>query len=214
MLADVKTHYDMLIYEGNDPVQDAAPLKEYMNKWDGYKFIQSLELTKDKTVLEIGIGTGRLALKVAPQCKTLYGIDISPRTIERAKENLKEQKNVTLICDDFLAYDFSEKFDVIYSSLTFMHIENKQAVINKVSSLLNKDGIFVLSIDKNQSEYIDMNTRKIKIFPDIPDKKGRIWYEADVDYESGHRNTKRIVFSNDGLIFITYDHYQTFIEIR
>ncbi len=48
----------------------------------------------------------------------------------------------------------------------------------------------------------------------LPDKKGRIWYEADIDYESGHRNTERIVFSNDGLIFITYDHYQTFIEIR
>ena len=48
----------------------------------------------------------------------------------------------------------------------------------------------------------------------LPNKKGRIWYEADIDYESGHRNTKRIVFSNDGLIFITYDHYQTFIEIR
>ena len=42
------------------------------------------------------------------------------------------------MCDDFLTYDFNEKFDVIYSSLTFMHIENKQEAINKVSSLLNK----------------------------------------------------------------------------
>jgi len=48
----------------------------------------------------------------------------------------------------------------------------------------------------------------------LPDKKGRIWYEADIDYEAGHRHTKRIVFSNDGLIFVTYDHYETFIEVR
>jgi len=35
----------------------------------------------------------------------------------------------------------------------------------------------------------------------LPEKDGRVWYEADIDYESGFRNTKRIVFSNDGLIF-------------
>lgn len=29
----------------------------------------------------------------------------------------------------------------------------------------------------------------------------------------GYRNTQRIVFSNDGLVFVTYDHYKTFIEI-
>ena len=68
-----------------------------------------------------------------------------------------------------MTYDFKQKFDVIYSSLTFMHIEDKHKAINKVSSLLNKNGIFVLSIDKNQSDYIDMSTRKVKIFPDKPD---------------------------------------------
>ena len=48
----------------------------------------------------------------------------------------------------------------------------------------------------------------------LPEKNGRVWYEADIDYESGSRNTRRGVFSNDGLIFVTYDHYETFIEIR
>ena len=170
MLTDVKTHYDMLIDEGNDPVYDSELLKNYMDRWDGDVFIQNMQLTTDKTVLEIGIGTGRLALKVAPKCKTLYGIDISPKTIKRSKDNLKEYKNISLICDDFMIHNFDKKFDVIYSSLTFMHIEDKQRAINKVASLLNNAGIFVLSIDKNQSDYIDMITRKIKIFPDTPDK--------------------------------------------
>lgn len=47
----------------------------------------------------------------------------------------------------------------------------------------------------------------------LPRKEGRIWYEADINYAGGYRNGERIVFSNDGLIFVTYDHYQTFIEI-
>lgn len=47
----------------------------------------------------------------------------------------------------------------------------------------------------------------------LPNASGRIWYEADINYKSGKRNTQRIVWSNDGLIFVTYDHYETFYEI-
>ncbi len=48
----------------------------------------------------------------------------------------------------------------------------------------------------------------------LPTASNRVWYEADINYEFGFRGTERIVFSNDGLIFVTYDHYQTFIEIE
>jgi hypothetical protein len=47
----------------------------------------------------------------------------------------------------------------------------------------------------------------------LPMTYGRIWYEADIDYHGGRRNDHRIVFSNDGLVFATYDHYMTFVEI-
>lgn len=163
---DVINHYDSLIDEDNDPFRDPPMLQEYMSRWDGQRFIEALELTKNKKVLEIGIGTGRIAVKVAPFCMTLTGIDISPKTIERAKENLKEYKNISFICDDFSDYQFPETFDVIYSSLTMMHFKNKATVITKVDKLLNDDGIFCLSIDKNQSEYIDMGNRKVRVYPD------------------------------------------------
>ena len=47
----------------------------------------------------------------------------------------------------------------------------------------------------------------------LPQANGRIWYEADINYTSGYRGTERILYSNDGLVFVTYDHYQTFYEI-
>ena len=37
--------------------------------------------------------------------------------------------------------------------------------------------------------------------------------KADLDYTKGKRNPKRILWSNDGLIFVSFDHYQTFYEI-
>lgn len=47
----------------------------------------------------------------------------------------------------------------------------------------------------------------------LPDKKGRSWKECDIDYDSGTRNGLRILFSNDGLIYYTDDHYNTFTQL-
>lgn len=47
----------------------------------------------------------------------------------------------------------------------------------------------------------------------LPQANGRVWYEADINYTSGYRGTERILYSNDGLVFVTYDHYETFYEI-
>lgn len=165
---NVIKHYDLLIDEDNDPIHDPKPLRDYMDKWDGQAFIDKMELDKKTSVLEIGVGTGRLAVRVAPLCGRLHGIDISPKTIARAKENLSKQINVSLYCGDFLSYEFLDVFDVIYSSLTFMHIEEKQKAISKVAALLKDNGKFVLSIDKNQDGFIDTGTRKITVFPDTP----------------------------------------------
>ncbi len=167
-MIDIIEHYNKLIDENNDPARDPKPLKDYMDKWDGQQFIESMQLDKSKSVLEIGIGTGRLAIKVAPNCKSLCGIDISEKTIQRAAENLSVYHNIKLICGDFLAFEYEECFDIIYSTLTFMHIQDKLSAIQKVASLLNNNGLFILSIDKSQNEFIDMGDRKIKIYPDNP----------------------------------------------
>lgn len=100
--------------------------------------------------------------------RALWCVDISSKTIECATENLTKFENVKLICADFLPYEFGHSFDIIYSSLTFMHIEDKQRAVNKIAGLLNGTGRFVLSIDKNSSEFIDAGTRRIRIFPDTP----------------------------------------------
>ena len=47
----------------------------------------------------------------------------------------------------------------------------------------------------------------------LPESDSRIYYECDIDYEGGYRNGKRIVFSNDGLIYYTEDHYESFEEL-
>lgn len=85
-------------------------------------------------------------------------------------------------------------------------------------------------IDRQQAENLGWNRGKKKLHQvapgkmlfggiyrnddgHLPEKPGRIWMEADINYTSGKRGRGRVLFSNDDLIFVTYDHYETFIEI-
>ena len=47
----------------------------------------------------------------------------------------------------------------------------------------------------------------------LPKAKGRTWWECDIDTHGKSRGPKRIVFSSDGLIYYTDDHYESFVRL-
>lgn len=48
----------------------------------------------------------------------------------------------------------------------------------------------------------------------LPEEDGRDYYEADlVEGYTTHRGTSRLVYSNDGLVFYTNDHYESFEQL-
>lgn len=47
----------------------------------------------------------------------------------------------------------------------------------------------------------------------LPAASGRRWTEADLDFDCGRRNARRLVFSSDRLIYVTVDHCETFREV-
>lgn len=44
----------------------------------------------------------------------------------------------------------------------------------------------------------------------LPEADNRDYHECDIDFDGTYRNSKRIVYSDDGLIYYTEDHYETF----
>ncbi len=47
----------------------------------------------------------------------------------------------------------------------------------------------------------------------LPEAAGRTWKECDINYDGGYRGAERILYSNDGLIYYTGDHYETFEQL-
>jgi len=47
----------------------------------------------------------------------------------------------------------------------------------------------------------------------LPAAPGRQYREADLDGDCGSRGPKRLIFSNDGRIYVTVDHYKNFVPV-
>ena len=84
---------------------------------------------------------------------------------------------------------------MIYSSLTFMHIEDKQEAIEKTANLLSASGRFVLSISKNQQIEIDYGTRRIPVFPDHPEEISELLTKSGLTIEQQIETEFAVIFA-------------------
>jgi len=165
-------HYEDMIDEGVGVCWDDPVMQGYMSRWDGPLFFETLGDMSRKDVLEIGVGTGRIARQVLGRgCRHLTGIDFSPKTIGEAKENLADYPNVELVCGDIADFVRRSAFDIAYSVLTFMHIEDKPTALKSVAGSLKTGGRIVLSVAE-EGEWLDYGSRKVRLHYAPPHEYG------------------------------------------
>ena len=97
----------------------------------------------NKTILDIGCGSGRIALLLAEKGIDITGIDYSSEMIELANEYLRKYKdstnielNVEFICCDFMKdFDINELFDITLALGVFDYIKNPMPFLEKMKNL-------------------------------------------------------------------------------
>lgn len=115
-----------------------------VNTYDSINMIKKY-LTKSHSVLDFGCATGTIAASLAGEAKSVYGIDISPKMIEIAKGRALERglDNIQFDCTDIMDGDFSaEQFDIIVSFSVLHVLDNAEAAISRINSLLKPGGLF------------------------------------------------------------------------
>lgn len=97
---------------------------------------ESLGNFKDKTVLEIGAGVGRMTDFFSKGFKMIYGIDISLNMLIIARKRLPSLNNVELIenAGDNIPFK-DKKFDLIFSHFVFKHIPNISLIKNYLKEI-------------------------------------------------------------------------------
>ena len=103
-------------------------------------------LTEKMVVLDLGCGTGLGSHFYRPYAKSLTGVDVSSKMLQKASE-----KN---IYDALMAFDilqnwaFPQPFDLIYSSDVFVYIGNLNPILRSASSYLVCGGMIAFSVEK------------------------------------------------------------------
>jgi 2-polyprenyl-3-methyl-5-hydroxy-6-metoxy-1,4-benzoquinol methylase len=117
------------------------------NKWE---FNEVMSYFNSETrVLEIGCGNGYFLKKLKnANVSKITGIEISPDAVSHC---VKSGLNVIQSRVEEYATTPGEKFDTICSFQIFEHLPNVHSTIEKSLSLLNVNGLFIISVPNNDS---------------------------------------------------------------
>ena len=118
--------------------------KEYEFEWGAFALIeflgscQSLIGEKYKTALDIGSGLG-------VQTEIMRHAGLNVFQVDKYSETADFQV-------DFIDYEFTQKFDIIYCSHVIEHQRNIGAFLDKIFDLLEDDGLLLISAPKHPAE--------------------------------------------------------------
>lgn len=113
------------------------------------KMKEALQLGANDIVLDIGTGTGEMAIGLAAYCKQVVAIDISPAMVEYAKQKaIKRQcSNITFQQAGFLTFvPPPHSLDRIISQFALHHLPDfwKSVALKQIYSALKPGGVFFL----------------------------------------------------------------------
>jgi len=135
----------------------------HQKEW-GNKLISELNLKGNERILDLGCGDGVLTQILSNLVPNgfVIGIDASKGMIEVAKE--KESNNLKFLLMDIDNIEIDDKFDIVFSNAALHWVKNHQKLYEKLSIILNKDGLmrFNFAADGNCSYFFNIVKQTIQ----------------------------------------------------
>jgi len=108
--------------------------------------LESLGAEKLGSVLDAGCGTGLLFSHVADKADAIVGLDISRKTLLRAKERAKGFQNVYLVNADSDKMPFhKEVFGHVFAMTIVQNVPNPIDTLNEIRRVSESDAVFVIT---------------------------------------------------------------------
>jgi ubiquinone/menaquinone biosynthesis C-methylase UbiE len=106
---------------------------------------------KSWVVLEIGAGTGRFTMEIAPLVNRVTAIDISQNMLDCMSRKMAVHgvANIKQVCGDFMELPFESQYDLIVSFSALEYIKGKEALFEKIADMLAPGGHFIVTTTHN-----------------------------------------------------------------
>lgn len=127
---------------------------------------------------------------------------------EESNQSQAPPKSITVEEDG----EYTSKDDVALYISTYNHLPSNYITKKEAEELgwqSNKGNLWAVTEGKSIGGDKFGNREGL-----LPSENGRKWFECDIDFDGSYRNAKRIVYSSDGLIYYTEDHYKTFTKLN
>jgi len=113
------------------------------------KHLKDFGLGADSVVADLGAGSGTFAVAIAPHCKKVIAVDISPAMTEATKTKIEKLglKNVEVVKDGFLSFEApAGSINFVYSrnALHQLPDRQKEIALKRISELLRPLGVLYL----------------------------------------------------------------------
>lgn len=132
-------------------------IEDWPGEWDFYLSLAS-ELSGDQAILEVGCGTGRIALRLAQLGYQVTGIDNSKGMLDRARLKSQDKVNPTWIQADMQHFEISKKFGLAIipgHSFQFMLDADAQVeCLNTIKAHLVPNAKLVLHINHDDLKWL------------------------------------------------------------
>ena len=118
------------------------------------KTLEVLDIKKPVDILDFGCGTGLFGLEMVDIANTLVGIDTSEGMLEVFNKKTEGHENIESLLIDLETENYTNKFDLIVSSMTFHHLNNPKEMLTKLKSMLKPKGrIGIVDLDKEDGSF-------------------------------------------------------------
>ena len=147
------------------------------------KVMQFITPIPHNSILDVGCGPGNLLANLDSLGTKLYGSDISPEMIRRAKERLGDRAELKVADSEHLPWP-DNNFDVVISTDSFHHYPSPEAVLREMGRVLVSKGHLVIA-DPYYSEFF----RKLLNYSFRFSKQGDVKVYSQDEWKSMLKNT-------------------------